>query len=31
MTHEVDPWRLRSHARTLVELHRLVHRVPAPD
>jgi Phosphotransferase enzyme family len=24
------PWRLRAHARTLVELHRLVHRVPAP-
>lgn len=24
------PWRLLSHARTLVELHRLVHRVPAP-
>ena len=24
------PWRLRPHARTLVELHRLVHRVPAP-
>jgi hypothetical protein len=25
------PWRLRSHARALVELHRLVHQVPAPD
>jgi aminoglycoside phosphotransferase (APT) family kinase protein len=24
------PWRLLSHARTLVELHRQVHRVPAP-
>lgn len=24
------PWRLRAHARTLVELHRLVHEVPAP-
>jgi aminoglycoside phosphotransferase (APT) family kinase protein len=24
------PWRLRAHARTLAELHRSVHRVPAP-
>lgn len=25
------PWRLRAHARTLVELHRRLHKIPAPE